>query len=137
MEECPFVVENQNRAVTVRVDRGQRPMHQHVTRIMGPLHRGFSWNRRGFEKSPGGVPRNHGVFQRGRILSWKNESSHRDFVSVRHIYRPSGADLYAGGAILDEDGVGGDRKSTRLNSSHQIISYAVFCLKKKKKHPVH
>src|SRR5258708_17188584 len=25
-----------------------------------------------------------------------------------------------------------DRKSTRLNSSHQIISYAVFCLKKKK-----
>src|SRR5258708_12411351 len=37
-----------------------------------------------------------------------------------------------------------DRKSTRLNSSHQIISYAVFCLKKKKKnstnttlHPTH
>src|SRR5258708_13859259 len=30
----------------------------------------------------------------------------------------------------------GDRKSTRLNSSHQIISYAVFCLKKKtKNHP--
>src|SRR5258708_31456438 len=27
---------------------------------------------------------------------------------------------------------GSDRKSTRLNSSHQIISYAVFCLKKKK-----
>src|SRR5258708_10852513 len=27
---------------------------------------------------------------------------------------------------------GTDRKSTRLNSSHQIISYAVFCLKKKK-----
>src|SRR5258708_26722352 len=30
------------------------------------------------------------------------------------------------------DAVGPDRKSTRLNSSHQIISYAVFCLKKKK-----
>src|SRR5205809_5891117 len=28
---------------------------------------------------------------------------------------------------------GGDRKSTRLNSSHGYISYAVFCLKKKKK----
>src|SRR5258708_28666071 len=28
--------------------------------------------------------------------------------------------------------LGLDRKSTRLNSSHQIISYAVFCLKKKK-----
>src|SRR3990170_6253124 len=29
--------------------------------------------------------------------------------------------------------IGLDRKSTRLNSSHQIISYAVFCLKKKKR----
>src|SRR5256885_7438268 len=28
-----------------------------------------------------------------------------------------------------------DRKSTRLNSSHLVISYAVFCLKKKKKQP--
>src|SRR3712207_7113981 len=28
-----------------------------------------------------------------------------------------------------------DRKSTRLNSSHANISYAVFCLKKKKNHP--
>src|SRR5258708_22998405 len=32
-----------------------------------------------------------------------------------------------------EKGPETDRKSTRLNSSHQIISYAVFCLKKKKK----
>src|SRR5256885_8130007 len=29
-------------------------------------------------------------------------------------------------------GCGADRKSTRLNSSHLVISYAVFCLKKKK-----
>src|SRR5256885_5326565 len=29
--------------------------------------------------------------------------------------------------------IGRDRKSTRLNSSHLVISYAVFCLKKKKK----
>src|SRR5258708_16748481 len=44
--------------------------------------------------------------------------------------------------LVDEDDAGRlgvglgeqvDRKSTRLNSSHQIISYAVFCLKKKKK----
>src|SRR5438034_3686208 len=39
----------------------------------------------------------------------------------------------------DEAGAGriaktlGDRKSTRLNSSHTVISYAVFCLKKKKR----
>src|SRR5947208_12959207 len=33
---------------------------------------------------------------------------------------------------IRDGGDEGDRKSTRLNSSHQIISYAVFCLKKKK-----
>src|SRR5258708_31521359 len=36
------------------------------------------------------------------------------------------------GRAGDDDREFGDRKSTRLNSSHQIISYAVFCLKKKK-----
>src|SRR3712207_7257815 len=36
--------------------------------------------------------------------------------------------------ILLVDGVDKDRKSTRLNSSHANISYAVFCLKKKKKY---
>src|SRR5438034_6071753 len=37
--------------------------------------------------------------------------------------------------IYHRDGRAGqrDRKSTRLNSSHTVISYAVFCLKKKKK----
>src|SRR5258708_17131180 len=35
-------------------------------------------------------------------------------------------------AVLDAHVALTDRKSTRLNSSHQIISYAVFCLKKKK-----
>src|SRR5947208_13042117 len=34
--------------------------------------------------------------------------------------------------FLPETSLRLDRKSTRLNSSHQIISYAVFCLKKKK-----
>src|SRR5256885_12842178 len=47
-------------------------------------------------------------------------------------------------AFVDHDGVDSsrpnvavraiDRKSTRLNSSHLVISYAVFCLKKKNKH---
>src|SRR5258708_10003835 len=43
--------------------------------------------------------------------------------------------LIKNGFIVASVGGGGipviDRKSTRLNSSHQIISYAVFCLKKK------
>src|SRR5438034_6517841 len=33
--------------------------------------------------------------------------------------------------LLQHVRAGGDRKSTRLNSSHTVISYAVFCLKKK------
>src|SRR2546426_4816200 len=37
-----------------------------------------------------------------------------------------------GGTVGPDGAVGeGDRKSTRLNSSHLVISYAVFCLKKK------
>src|SRR2546430_7579493 len=37
--------------------------------------------------------------------------------------------------VIVERGRGEDRKSTRLNSSHSQISYAVFCLKKKKTRP--
>ena len=44
-----------------------------------------------------------------------------DVVWMREIYRT---------LDLTKDTNGADRKSTRLNSSHQIISYAVFCLKK-------
>src|SRR5438876_8651947 len=36
---------------------------------------------------------------------------------------------------VDDGRLSGDRKSTRLNSSHPSISYAVFCLKKKKQRP--
>src|SRR5690349_23735475 len=46
---------------------------------------------------------------------------------LRH--RPASAARDAG---REERGADGDRKSTRLNSSHVEISYAVFCLKKKK-----
>src|SRR5437870_10761312 len=52
----------------------------------------------------------------------------------------SSANVVVGTAVRDGDGFRvqlnelriGDRKSTRLNSSHVAISYAVFCLKKKK-----
>src|SRR5688500_19292399 len=45
--------------------------------------------------------------------------------------------VYAGvedAALFRTSDGGQDRKSTRLNSSHLVISYAVFCLKKKKKY---
>src|SRR6202008_5167527 len=40
--------------------------------------------------------------------------------------------LFAREFVFGEGEAGTDRKSTRLNSSHANISYAVFCLKKKK-----
>src|SRR3712207_7985667 len=45
-------------------------------------------------------------------------------------------EAHATGGQVGDDGarVRADRKSTRLNSSHANISYAVFCLKKKKTH---
>src|SRR3712207_8922182 len=41
--------------------------------------------------------------------------------------------VVSGVGIAEATALGIDRKSTRLNSSHANISYAVFCLKKKKK----
>src|SRR5947208_7704877 len=46
----------------------------------------------------------------------------------RHRHLGNAGDFHGGDFLPAER----DRKSTRLNSSHQIISYAVFCLKKKK-----
>src|SRR5437762_10364677 len=51
-----------------------------------------------------------------------------------HVRRgDAGAGLPRGGGAEAGQLQEGDRKSTRLNSSHRCISYAVFCLKKKKK----
>src|SRR2546426_2879305 len=60
-------------------------------------------------------------------------------VGVRRAAGRCGDDLRTGDRRLTADGAGRggdraglrDRKSTRLNSSHLVISYAVFCLKKK------
>src|SRR5256885_11861475 len=43
------------------------------------------------------------------------------------------SELHAAGLVARIEQTAQDRKSTRLNSSHLVISYAVFCLKKKKK----
>src|SRR2546426_3083494 len=72
----------------------------------------------------------------GILASWAIRIRHRSagigvgIVEIRGIpTRP------AHDAILHRvvSNAGRDRKSTRLNSSHLVISYAVFCLKKKKK----
>src|SRR3712207_7418329 len=50
-------------------------------------------------------------------------------IEVKPLYRPE--DLGEHFDYAEKLGDPGDRKSTRLNSSHANISYAVFCLKKK------
>src|SRR5262245_64246221 len=74
---------------------------------------------------------------RGRRARWAGgrlRSAHVDRVAAdpgQRVLLPCRADLYPvdGGLAGRPDA---DRKSTRLNSSHLGISYAVFCLKKKK-----
>src|SRR5438552_12660309 len=69
------------------------------------------------------------------------ESSHATFGPPysRRTYRSASVPFRVGSSRTNAQAIDGiigatsDRKSTRLNSSHQIISYAVFCLKKKKK----
>src|SRR5258708_36881823 len=59
-----------------------------------------------------------------RSCEWENRSGHSLFLHALSCFPH-----HTHGRIVERV----DRKSTRLNSSHQIISYAVFCLKKKKK----
>src|SRR2546422_7139380 len=64
------------------------------------------------------------------------------YAHLNHIIRAYGVNMiyisgpgHGGPALVGNaylEGTNGDRKSTRLNSSHGYISYAVFCLKKKK-----
>src|SRR3712207_6887858 len=60
---------------------------------------------------------------------WTSALATADFLSSQ---LPNGSAYVIGEAGLTT----ADRKSTRLNSSHANISYAVFCLKKKNIHPV-
>src|SRR5256885_7576115 len=57
--------------------------------------------------------------RRSRIAGWYSS-------------RPHGSAHACRVRVASAQRTGGDRKSTRLNSSHLVISYAVFCLKKKK-----
>src|SRR2546430_13129067 len=66
------------------------------------------------------------LFRSGRDRLRSGTAAHREERLLRHPQPVQGQGL-AVDVLL-----GGDRKSTRLNSSHSQISYAVFCLKKKK-----
>src|SRR5207248_8019451 len=64
----------------------------------------------------------------GGALHGVGTDRQRDVDAVVHDQERAGVDRDGADAPAEE----GDRKSTRLNSSHRTISYAVFCLKKKK-----
>src|SRR3712207_7239834 len=69
--------------------------------------------------------------QRGQAAGNDEPDQADDGVAEEGVHRPDSSRRlrHLGGTHLASD-----RKSTRLNSSHANISYAVFCLKKKKKH---
>src|SRR5690348_17408309 len=66
--------------------------------------------------------------QRAAGAGGLRDAARRDGVVLGAQCDPAGPPYRRAGARIDAD-----RKSTRLNSSHPSISYAVFCLKKKKK----
>src|SRR3712207_7238281 len=67
---------------------------------------------------------------RGFTLSYERDGFRR---ALRVTFSAEGPPPFFSGALaVFELELGQDRKSTRLNSSHANISYAVFCLKKKK-----
>src|SRR5256885_17267201 len=69
---------------------------------------------------PGGRGPRDGPDLRGRMRHTQHQEPQRAGLAPRAVRPVHGA----------------DRKSTRLNSSHLVISYAVFCLKKKKKNDI-
>src|SRR5690606_331116 len=89
--------------------------------------------KRAIEKAKGGVDENYTEvryegFGPGNtliIVDCLTDNTNRTLTEVRTLFNKSGGKLGVSGSV--------DRKSTRLNSSHVKISYAVFCLKKKKK----
>src|SRR5688500_19852700 len=76
-------------------------------------------------------PEGHAVFQRGDDRA-PAHAVPRMMLSMRRVRptRAASATMAPASACTSGSSVS-DRKSTRLNSSHLVISYAVFCLKKK------
>src|SRR5207248_10220306 len=77
----------------------------------------------------------------GLFLAADHVGVRRVCAAPKNLALPVGGDLFRPGTLEQADAGhapvraaadGLDRKSTRLNSSHRTISYAVFCLKKKK-----
>src|SRR5256886_16772544 len=92
----------------------------------GPEWRAFDVEQ-GEKRARTGAPMTYTIHDKGlsTTIGWKNKDSYGKSIPTRNR-----AQLYRLRKWQD-------RKSTRLNSSHSQISYAVFCLKKKKKSDYH
>src|SRR2546421_639910 len=97
---------------------------------------GADGRRRGLERMRGALNRvgltAAGRF-RQRLEALRQRGGKRRQDAVHGLFRPGLAHRAAERGEVDRRWRCGDRKSTRLNSSHDQNSYAVFCLKKKKK----
>src|SRR5438552_12198209 len=118
--------------------RGERVALEELARAVGasPFHL-----QRRFKQAFGISPRDYQDAHRLEAVksSLKNGSRVTEalfdagYGSTSRFYEKAASGLGMAARRYRASGRGEDRKSTRLNSSHQIISYAVFCLKKKKK----
>src|SRR5438552_956105 len=95
-----------------------RPLDTQMTISMGPQH-----------------PSTHGVLRLELVLDGEMVVKTTPDIGYLHTGMEKLFEYkkYQQGIVITDRMDYLDRKSTRLNSSHQIISYAVFCLKKKKK----
>src|SRR2546429_5767054 len=84
--------------------------------------RHLAWTRREFLRNAAGIALGSSLLPSSLLARTGIPSSKRKVVVITF-----------GGGARDQETFAPDRKSTRLNSSHGYISYAVFCLKKKKK----
>src|SRR3712207_6983899 len=72
-----------------------------------------------------------GAVEDGPLTTWAGDADHLDGSEGGAAGGEEDFFVVRRGPPVDADRIAGDRKSTRLNSSHANISYAVFCLKKK------
>src|SRR2546426_9067715 len=70
----------------------------------------------------------------GNRFVFMSPSNDMRFLGTMKLQGDNITDYPPPGNLAGVVGLAVDRKSTRLNSSHLVISYAVFCLKKKKHH---
>src|SRR5574341_1872208 len=112
-------------------DGGIRRVHGPVRRAIAGMGMGSVWLASQAVHGVGGRPR--GVLSTGAAAPGGGRRAGRDGVVLRRLCAGTvGSPTVRRNEARTALRAGApDRKSTRLNSSHQLISYAVFCLKKK------